>query len=174
MNKKLKITLYVLTLIFIIFFITACQKAEYAKPDTQLTCISSWSCGEWSNCLNKTQLRICTDQSGCKHNDSPKMKQLCNISLTNSSTTGTTKTSTSLPSNVKIGKAGENYLEKGETITYNGKTIKLDRVAETAVMINMTGEMITLKVDQPKTNQGIKMTLIATFDTTATIDIAKI
>lgn len=39
-------------------------------------CISEWSCGNWTNCDNGTQLRVCIDKNGCE--SSRKENQNCN------------------------------------------------------------------------------------------------
>lgn len=161
--KKL---LIVSILLFSILFITGCQNIEKIdSSNTELTCVTSWSCGNWTNCINGTQTRICIDASGCKNSsDAPIMKQSC-------TTLQSSQTNQAVSSN--SAKIGQNYIEKGDTIKFNGKTIRLERVGDNAAIINLEGEMITLKTDTPRSINGIRIMLVATFDTTAaTIDLS--
>lgn len=159
----MKKTILILSILFSLIFLVSCQKAEYAKPDTQLTCVSSFTCSDWSNCINGTQTRTCNDASNCKdQTDSPKTIQSCDISSTKQTTSSNPN-----PLNVNYAKTGENYLEKGQIVSYKSKIIKLDRISTNAVLINVTNEMITLRTGQARSIDGIKLNLIATFDTTA-------
>ena len=48
------------------------------KFDILVSCENNWSCTEWSTCENKSQIRICTDTTGCSINQKTE-KQSCYI-----------------------------------------------------------------------------------------------
>ena len=53
------------------------QYCEYGCSNGSCeSCISNWSCGEWSNCINGTQTRQCEDLNGCNTNK-PKTEKTC-------------------------------------------------------------------------------------------------
>ncbi len=42
------------------------------------SCIESWSCGEWSNCINGVQKRSCIDKNNCGTNkNEPQTEKMC-------------------------------------------------------------------------------------------------
>jgi len=47
------------------------------------TCISNWSCGNWTNCfINGTQTRICIDKNNCTNQtNKPQINSSCNINI---------------------------------------------------------------------------------------------
>ena len=173
-NKmKTKNTILIfLTLTFLLFLFGCSQKAEYAKPSSnvELTCVTSWSCGNWSGCSNGVQTRSCIDASNCKNiSDKPKVTQPCNQTTSGSSS----QSQTPIDPNAKSAKTGQNYIEKGQTVIYKTQTVKLVRVSDTAVLLNVSGNMETLSLDKQRSLENIKVTLVATFDTTAaTIDFS--
>lgn len=48
------------------------------------SCTPDWQCGDWSDCVNSTQTRICTDFNGCNTNISKPFEiQSCPTNITN-------------------------------------------------------------------------------------------
>lgn len=47
-------------------------------PTSASSCAPNWQCGEWQECINKTQIRVCTDTKNCKtQNGIPATSQSC-------------------------------------------------------------------------------------------------
>lgn len=72
-NKKIKgiisffIVLLVLFILFFLFF-------------KESSCIQNWQCTNWSNCINNTQIRVCSDSNNCKNlTDKPEELKNCSI-----------------------------------------------------------------------------------------------
>jgi PGF-pre-PGF domain-containing protein len=51
---------------------------EEQLPTPPLGCQESWTCGDWSSCVNNLQTRTCTDENACgTTNDKPATSQSC-------------------------------------------------------------------------------------------------
>ncbi len=62
-------TYYLLIILVLsIVLISGCTKEDLLKKLNQTpneTCTESWSCSDWSECINRTQTRTCTDINNC-------------------------------------------------------------------------------------------------------------
>lgn len=163
MNK----IIFVLCLIFSLLIINGCtyEAPQEVVLNTTLTCVSSWSCSEWSTCINGTITRVCEDASNCNFNDSPSIKQSCNAMNTINTTHAVFK------EEIKKGKFGENYMAKGDVIMISGRTINLTKVGDASVVLKVNDQMVILDMDNPRNINDLKFDLLATYDNEASIDI---
>ena len=91
-----KIMIFFVLLIFLVSFVFSITSFVIANNETNQTnnqgnetnCTENWSCTNWSDCVNETQIRTCTDLNDCNTtNEKPEETQDCEISNQTTCTT---------------------------------------------------------------------------------------
>jgi len=69
---------------------------------TSVTCTESWTCANWSICINRNQTRTCTDSNSCRTNTTrPALLQSCSV-VTNTTSNVTANTTIPTPPPVSV------------------------------------------------------------------------
>ena len=93
------------------------------------TCTPSWTCGDWQECVNGTQLRVCTDVNNCGTQDGmPEASQACTPVLSNNQTAQQKKGFFSLVGSVVQGPihaVGNFFNNKTNIFIFSGAVIAL-------------------------------------------------
>lgn len=145
--KKTLIAILILSTIILY----GCAETQAKSQD----CTPSWNCVSWSNCINNTQTRTCTDVNNCGvETGRPTVTQMCTSPQTNASSTP----------KVTVKPAGEYYMNVGETINVEGQEVKLEKVGATSAIVSdgTTKDIINTGVTKNIGKANVK--LINTFD----------
>ncbi len=149
-----KIIFTIMTLCLVV--IAGCSASQVSKTETSKeniqNCVSNWVCQEWGSCISNFQTRYCADQNNCiQSNNIPEMKKSCVTQTTNNS-------------GVPNGVVGDNKLNIGDKIIFNGKPITLVKILELKATLNVDGYLKTLHTGDEISAGAVRIRAVSVTD----------